>query len=149
MKKLICLGMILASTSLLATPVSGTIGGNVNTENTDMKSVKEITLQGKAVKAVKIETETTEVQFGTVVIGKYSTANVPFKVTGEPNSDVKLTAIIEDINGAGANVTISGVPSDAIKLTEVGKDVDMVLVYTPKNTGEELNTTLTLTATYQ
>ncbi|MGL5367218.1 MAG: hypothetical protein ACRDAG_02815 [Cetobacterium somerae] len=145
MKKRILLAMVILSTSLLA--ASGTITGTSDKAAISGEGMTEsinLTLTGKAVKPVTLSSnEVTTVEFGTVLLGRTSTAIVPLTVGGESGFNVSLAA---EITGNASNVTITGLSK--ITLEDVDSTVNMTLAYKPTTAGEILNETLTVTATY-
>lgn len=145
MKKRILLAMAILSTSLLA--ASGTITGTSDKaaiSGDGMTKSINLTLSGKAVKPVTLSSnEVTTVEFGTVLLGRTSTAIVPLTVGGESGFNVSLAA---EITGNASNVTVTGL--NKITLEEANSTVDMTLAYKPTVAGEILNETLTVTATY-
>lgn len=145
MKKRILLAMAILSTSLLA--AGGTITGTSDTATVSGEGMTKsinLTLNGKAVKSVTLSSnEVTTVDFGTVMLGRTSTATVPLTVGGEQGFNILLTA---QTSGNTPNLDISGLKK--ITLGETDSTVDMILAYKPTTAGEVLNETLTVTATY-
>lgn len=131
MKKRILLAMAILSTSLLAAP------GTTATKN--------ISLTGRAVKAVSVGSDTDSVDFGTVMLGKTATSSVGLTVGGEKDFKVQLSTNADNIT----NITVTGL-EDKVSLTSstTTVEVPMTLAYTPTAAEEELNATLTVTATY-
>lgn len=141
MKKRILLALAILSTVAFGETVTGTIEGTIS--GNGMSASKDITLTGRAVKAVELNTEVSTVDFGTVLLGRTSTADVVLVLNGEKDFNVEFVAT--DLTAK--KVKISGL--DKVKLTGENQDITMNLVYTPTATTDNLeNTTLTVTATY-
>lgn len=143
MKKRILLVMAILSTSLLATSGNITLSGTPSGEGTS--DTTTISLAGKAVKAVSVESDVTEVNFGTVMLGKTATTSVGLTVGGEKDFKVQLTTNENEIT----NIVVTGL-EEMVTLTSSteGIAVPMTLAYKPTTAGETLNATLTVTATY-
>lgn len=141
MKKRILLTMAILSTSLLAASGDITVSGAPSGVGTT--ATKEISLTGKAVKAVSVESDTNSVDFGTVMLGKTATTSVGLSVGGEKDFKVKLST--NEI----ANVVVTGL-ENAVTLvsSDATQEVPMTLAYTPTAAGEGLTATLTVTASY-
>lgn len=141
MKKRILLALAILSTVAFGETVTGTIEGTIS--GNGMSASKDIILTGRAVKAVELNTEVSTVDFGTVLLGRTSTADVVLVLNGEKDFNVEFVAT--DLTAK--KVEISGL--DKVKLTGENQDITMNLVYTPTATTDNLeNTTLTVTATY-
>ncbi|MEG0237343.1 hypothetical protein [Cetobacterium sp.] len=143
MKKRILLAMAILSTSLLAASGNITVSGKPNTSITGTTATTDISLTGRAVKAVTVGSDIPSVDFGTVMLGKTATTSVGLIVGGEKDFKVQLST--NEI----ANVVVTGL-ENAVTLvsSDTTQEVPMTLAYTPTATGEELTTTLTVTASY-
>ena len=143
MKKVLLLGALL-STMAFGTSVSGTIENS----STGKSATATVDLKGEAIRAIEISTTTTEVNFGTILVGQTSKADVNFTIGGAQGKSGTLSAEVSTTSGTSSHVTTSFENSGRFSLTSgestTGK---LTLSYAPKVV-ETLAGTVTVTATY-
>lgn len=143
MKKVLLLGALL-STMAFGTSVSGTI------ENSSIgkSATATVDLKGNAIRAIAISTTTTEVNFGTILVGQTSKADVNFTIGGAQGKSGTLSAEVSTTSGTSSYVTTSFENSGSFSLTSGESTTEkLTLSYAPKAV-ETLTGTVTVTATY-
>ena len=145
MKKVLLLGALL-STMAFGTSVSGTIGDS----SIGKSATATVNLNGNAIKAIEISTTTTEVNFGTILVGQTSKADVTFTIKGAQGKSGTLSANVSTTSGTSSHVTTSFENSGSFSLasgSEGSTTEKLTLSYAPKAV-ETLTGTVTVTATY-
>ena len=143
MKKVLLLGALL-STMAFGTSVNGTIGDS----SIGKSATATVNLNGNAIKAIEISTTTTEVNFGTILVGQTSKADVNFTIGGAPGKSGTLSANVSTTSGTSSHVTTSFENSGRFSLTSGESTTEkLTLSYAPKAV-ETLTGTVTVTATY-
>lgn len=143
MKKFLLLtSVLMVSTALLGVESPTETVNGVITGDAGMTSTTSIKLIGQAINVVKLTSDTKNVDFGTVLVGRTSTATVNLKVQGEKGYTVALATDMSE-----GNITVSGLEN--VQLEEDANDqiVPMTLTYIP-TAKETINKKLTITATY-
>lgn len=143
MKKVLLLGALL-STMAFGTSVNGTIGDS----SIGKSATATVNLNGNAIKAIEISTTTTEVNFGTILVGQTSKADVNFTIGGAQGKSGTLSAEVSTTSGTSSHVTTSFKNSGRFSLTSGESTTEkLTLSYAPKVV-ETLTGTVTVTATY-
>ena len=144
MKKVLLLGALL-STMAFGTSVSGTI------ENSSIgkSATATVNLNGNAIKAIEISTTTKNVNFGTILVGQTSKADVTFTIKGAQGKSGTLSANVSTTSGTSSHVTTSFENSGSFSLTSGESTTEkLTLSYAPQAV-ETLTGTVTVTATYR
>ena len=143
MKKVLLLGALL-STIAFGTSVSGTIEDS----SIGKSATATVNLNGKAIKAIEISTTTKNVNFGTILVGQTSKADVTFTIKGAPGKSGTLSANVSTTSGTSSHVTTSFENSGSFSLASGESTTEkLTLSYAPKAV-ETLTGTVTVTATY-
>ncbi|WP_297406672.1 hypothetical protein [uncultured Cetobacterium sp.] len=138
---LLLASVLMVSTALLgAESSSETVNGVITKEGGILKAEKTIQLVGKVATAIELTSTTKTVDFGTVLIGRSSSADIPLLVKGEEGFKVKIAT-----TGTVKDVAVTEIEEFALSSADNKKI--MHLVYTPTDS-TALNETLTVTATY-
>ena len=143
MKKVLLLGALL-STMAFGTSVSGTI------ENSSIgkSATATVNLNGNAIRAIEISTTTKNVNFGTILVGQTSKADVTFTIKGAQGKSGTLSANVSTTSGTSSHVTTSFENSGSFSLASGESTTEkLTLSYAPKAV-ETLTGTVTVTATY-
>lgn len=114
------------------------------------EATKDITLTGVSVRALTLESDTSGVDFGKVMIGGSKTSDdIKLNLTGEAGMSVSLSSNIASIS----EVTFAATPKDIgdaekVTLTDKGTAEKIIaLTYSPSDNAD-LSATLKITATY-
>ena len=143
MKKVLLLGALL-STMAFGTSVNGTIGDS----SIGKSATATVNLNGNAIKAIEISTTTTEVNFGTILVGQTSKADVTFTIKGAEGKSGTLSANVSTTSGTSSHVTTSFENSGSFSLASGESTTEkLTLSYAPEAV-ETLTGTVTVTATY-
>lgn len=143
MKKVLLLGALL-STMAFGTSVNGTIGDS----SIGKSATATVNLNGNAIRAIEISTTTTEVNFGTILVGQTSKADVTFTIKGAEGKSGTLSANVSTTSGTSSHVTTSFENSGSFSLASGESTTEkLTLSYAPKAV-ETLTGTVTVTATY-
>lgn len=143
MKKVLLLGALL-STMAFGTSVSGTI----EDPSTGKSATATVNLKGEAIRAIEIETTTTEVNFGTILVGQTSKADVNFTIEGAQGKSGTLSAEVSTTSGTKDKVTTSFDGGNTFSLDSSELTTKkLTLAYAPEAV-ETLTGTVTVTATY-
>ena len=143
MKKVLLLGALL-STMAFGTSVNGTIEDS----SIGKSATATVNLNGNAIKAIEISTTTTEVNFGTILVGQTSKADVTFTIKGAQGKSGTLSANVSTTSGTSSYVTASFENSGSFSLASGESTTEkLTLSYAPKAV-ETLAGTVTVTATY-
>lgn len=143
MKKVLLLGALL-STMAFGTSVSGTIEDS----SIGKSATATVNLNGNAIKAIEISTTTKNVNFGTILVGQTSKADVTFTIKGAQGKSGTLSANVSTTSGTSSHVTTSFENSGSFSLTSGESTTEkLTLSYAPQAV-ETLTGTVTVTATY-
>ena len=143
MKKVLLLGALL-STMAFGTSVSG----NVENSSVGKSATATVSLNGNAIRAIEISTTTKDVDFGTILVGQTSKADVTFTIEGAEGKSGTLSAEVSTTSGTSSYVTTSFEKSGSFSLTSGESTTEkLTLSYAPKAV-EKLTGTVTVTATY-
>lgn len=143
MKKVLLLGALL-STMAFGTSVSG----NVENSSVGKSATATVSLNGNAIRAIEISTTTKDVDFGTILVGQTSKADVTFTIEGAEGKSGTLSAEVSTTSGTSSYVTTSFENSGSFSLTSGESTTEkLTLSYAPKAV-EKLTGTVTVTATY-
>ncbi|MGL5124966.1 MAG: hypothetical protein ACRC6U_03160 [Fusobacteriaceae bacterium] len=144
-KRIFILAMAILSTSAFAQPLIGTIDGDI-TGSAEAGNIATTTIgfTGKTIAPITITSSNDSVNFGTVIIGKISTAIVELTPGGEEGARVQLAVSPID---AKEKVTVT---LGKEGLGVVGTKLSMTLIYHPTESGHSITegTSVTVTATY-
>ncbi|MGL5230536.1 MAG: hypothetical protein ACRC8F_06900 [Cetobacterium sp.] len=130
---------------LLALAILSTVAFGAGID--DMSATtQDITLKGRSVKPVEITADTTEINFGTILVGQISEQKFNVSLIGEPTFSVNLstTKTGDSDNTVDVKTDLTG----AVALLDGTGSKEIVLTYTPLAASHELEATLTVTATY-
>lgn len=143
MKKVLLLGALL-STMAFGTSVNGTIGDS----SIGKSATATVNLNGNAIRAIEISTTTKNVNFGTILVGQTSKADVTFTIKGAEGKSGTLSANVSTTSGTSSHVTTSFENSGNFSLASGESTTEkLTLSYAP-NAVETLTGTVTVTATY-
>ena len=143
MKKVLLLGALL-STMAFGTSVNGTIGDS----SIGKSATATVNLNGNAIRAIEISTTTKNVNFGTILVGQTSKADVTFTIKGAQGKSGTLSANVSTTSGNSSYVTASFENSGSFSLASGESTTEkLTLSYAPKVV-ETLTGTVTVTATY-
>lgn len=143
MKKVLLLGALL-STMAFGTSVSG----NVENSSVGKSATATVSLNGNAIRAIEISTTTKDVDFGTILVGQTSKADVTFTIEGAQGKSGTLSAEVSTTSGTSSYVATSFENSGSFSLTSGESTTEkLTLSYAPKAV-EKLTGTVTVTATY-
>ena len=143
MKKVLLLGALL-STMAFGTSVNGTIGDS----SIGKSATATVNLNGNAIRAIEISTTTKNVNFGTILVGQTSKADVTFTIKGAEGKSGTLSANVSTTSGTSSHVTTSFENSGSFSLASGESTTEkLTLSYAPKVV-ETLTGTVTVTATY-
>lgn len=143
MKKVLLLGALL-STMAFGTSVSG----NVENSSVGKSATATVSLNGNAIRAIEISTTTKNVNFGTILVGQTSKADVTFTIEGAQGKSGTLSANVSTTSGTSSYVTASFENSGSFSLASGESTTEkLTLSYAPKAV-ETLAGTVTVTATY-
>ena len=143
MKKVLLLGALL-STMAFGTSVSGTIEDS----SIGKSATATVNLNGNAIRAIEISTTTKNVNFGTILVGQTSKADVTFTIKGAQGKSGTLSANVSTTSGTSSHVTTSFENSGSFSLTSGESTTEkLTLSYAPQAV-ETLTGTVTVTATY-
>ena len=143
MKKVLLLGALL-STMAFGTSVNGTIEDS----SIGKSATATVNLNGNAIKAIEISTTTKNVNFGTILVGQTSKADVTFTIKGAQGKSGTLSANVSTTSGTSSHVTTSFGNSGSFSLASGESTTEkLTLSYAPKAV-ETLTGTVTVTATY-
>lgn len=143
MKKVLLLGALL-STMAFGTSVSG----NVENSSVGKSATATVSLNGNAIRAIEISTTTKNVNFGTILVGQISKADVTFTIEGAQGKSGTLSANVSTTSGTSSYVTASFENSGSFSLASGESTTEkLTLSYAPKAV-ETLAGTVTVTATY-
>ena len=143
MKKVLLLGALL-STIAFGTSVNGTIEDS----SIGKSATATVNLNGNAIKAIEISTTTKNVNFGTILVGQTSKADVTFTIKGAQGKSGTLSANVSTTSGTSSHVTTSFENSGSFSLTSGESTTEkLTLSYAPQAV-ETLTGTVTVTATY-
>lgn len=144
MKKVLLLGALL-STMAFGTSVSGTIEDS----SIGKSATATVNLNGNAIRAIEISTTTKNVNFGTILVGQTSKADVTFTIKGAQGKSGTLSANVSTTSGTSSHVTTSFENSGSFSLTSGESTTEkLTLSYAPQAV-ETLTGTVTVTATYR
>lgn len=143
MKKVLLLGALL-STMAFGTSVNGTIGDS----SIGKSATATVNLNGNAIRAIEISTTTKNVNFGTILVGQTSKADVTFTIKGAEGKSGTLSANVSTTSGTSSHVTTSFENSGSFSLASGESTTEkLTLSYAPQAV-ETLTGTVTVTATY-
>jgi hypothetical protein len=143
MKKVLLLGALL-STMAFGTSVSGTIEDS----SIGKSATATVNLNGNAIRAIEISTTTKNVNFGTILVGQTSKADVTFTIEGAQGKSGTLSANVSTTSGTSSYVTASFENSGSFSLASGESTTEkLTLSYAPEAV-ETLTGTVTVTATY-
>lgn len=143
MKKVLLLGALL-STMAFGTSVSGTI----EDLSIGKSATATVNLNGNAIRAIEISTTTKNVNFGTILVGQTSKADVTFTIEGAQGKSGTLSANVSTTSGTSSYVTASFENSGSFSLASGESTTEkLTLSYAPE-AAETLTGTVTVTATY-
>lgn len=147
MKKVLLLGALL---STMAFGEVGTASGTITGDETNKSKSMEITFSGTVYKQMTITADNQNVNFGKMVVGQNSSAEINLTLTGQKESVATLSATKSMSGDSDSALVISFEQGESVNFSASGDATKtMSLVYTPTSSATgEISGTVTVTATY-
>ena len=124
------------------------VSGTIENSSIGKSATATVNLNGNAIRAIEISTTTKNVNFGTILVGQTSKADVTFTIKGAQGKSGTLSANVSTTSGTSSHVTTSFENSGSFSLTSGESTTEkLTLSYAPKAV-ETLTGTVTVTATY-
>ena len=147
MKKVLLLGALL---STMAFGEEGIASGSIAGSDTNKSKSIEITFSGTVYKQMTITADNKQVNFGKMVVGQNSSAEINLILTGQKSSAATLSAAKSMTGDNDSALVISFDQGETVSFSSSGDATKkMNLVYTPTSSATgEISGTVTVTATY-